>query len=874
MDRNVIALPMHATALQIDAAASPMRRSLSVLLALTLSSPVVAVDVAPPGTEEEARGALAAESLAESPLPELEDAEPVPAEEAHLPPKHRQWLRQVEPLITRPERALFLSLHQDYQRDAFIEEFWKPRDPYPRTVRNELKERWPLRIEEARTRFGSLEDDRARVYLIHGPPTGGFSVDCTQRYSPIEVWGYEGSESVDFPFTVVFVQRRMSGEARVWRPGLGFGADATLERARSCINGRRMQQVISLLRRDVDHYERTLRLALAKPKPRSEEWIASFAAFSTDVADGAPRFDGTLDLAYPGRIQHRTAVQAVVAVDASAVAAGEIGGYRSYEFRLVGEILKDGDLFESFRYQFGFPDRSAPDVIPLAFQRRLRPGDYRMILRVDDLHSDRVLRLDRELSVPDVDEELEAERTFVDARTEALLAEARDALETGENVLRIVPPLGDLLTGFVRFDTLAVGDRIERVRFLLDDEPVLTRNRPPWNVEIDLGDVPAPHRLRAEALDSDGREIAGDEIVVNGGDYRFQARLIEPRSGKRYVSSIPVRADVEIPEGRTLDRVEIFLDEERVAVLYQEPFEHPVVVPPGTRPTFVRAVAYLPDGNSTEDLVFVNAPEQLEEIDVQLVELYTTVLDGQGRPVEGLDASAFRVFENGTEQSIARFETVRDLPIHVAVLLDNSASMAGVLGEVRRAALTFFDAAITPKDRAAVVTFNAFPRLATELTNDRLALGQGLAGLAAEGRTALWDSVMFSLYYLTGVKGQRAILLLSDGKDEASRFEFDQALDYARRAGVTVYTIAFGATDPTGRGRLGRLAEETGGRSFHLRDIEGLESLYATIQRELRSQYLVAYQSADTSDDESFRSVDLRVERSGVEVKTISGYYP
>ena len=89
------------------------------------------------------------------------------------------WLEEVRPLITTVERELFETLEKDYQREAFIEEFWKVRDPYPRTVRNELKERWPERVAQARANFTSLRDARAHILLIHGPPDAGFAVRCT-----------------------------------------------------------------------------------------------------------------------------------------------------------------------------------------------------------------------------------------------------------------------------------------------------------------------------------------------------------------------------------------------------------------------------------------------------------------------------------------------------------------------------------------------------------------------------------------------------------------------------------------------------------------------------------------------------------------------
>ncbi len=792
------------------------------------------------------------------------------------PERYRQWLIEVEPLINRAERQLFATLKKDYQRDAFIQKFWKVRDPYPQTSRNELKERWRFRVAEAMSRYGSLSDDRARIHLVHGPASGGFEVKCTKTRIPAEVWIYpNGSDFVRQSGVLVFIKPRMSSsEARVWNPATGvMSLDQTLGRARACINGGRLQQLASAINSNFDNYLSVLRRYLTKPRPNSQEWVQTFVAFSTDLPPEAELLEGDVTFAFPGRHQHRTVVHGLLSIPIDSAAVGEYAGYRSHDFLLTGEVVRDDTLFENFRYKFGFPAQSGPGSIPLAFQRFLRPGNYRFILKMDDLNSERVFRRELALEVPQVDELYELP-TFQDPRTEQLFAEATAAIEAGETSLRLIPPQGGLQTGFVRFDTLVSGDEIEKVRFYLDDKFMLTKNRPPYNVEIDLGSYPDLHTLRVVGFDAEDNEVVTDELLVNSGGYRFDINLVEPRKGKSYARSLRARAEVEVPEGRSLERVELFLNETLVATLYQEPYVHPIILPENEVVAYVRAVAYLPDGHSTEDLVFINAPDYLEELEIQFVELYTTVLDKQGRPVEGLSKEQFSVLEDGVRQKVARFEKVQDLPIHVGILIDNSASMVGTLGEVRKTALSFFQQAITPKDRAAVITFNNFPNLAVELTNDKSALGSGLAGLVPEGRTALYDSVMFSLYYFTGIKGQRAILLLSDGRDESSRFDFSETLDYARRAGITIYSIGFRLNDSTARRKLTQLSDETGGRSFYIHDISELEEIYSLIQRELRSQYLIAYQSTNTEEDEAFRSVELKVDRKDLVVKTLSGYYP
>jgi Ca-activated chloride channel family protein len=806
------------------------------------------------------------------------------ADSPELPQRFNRWLEEVDVLITPVERQLFLTLVRDYQREAFIEGFWKVRDPYPRTARNELKERWPHRVAQARASYdNNLREARSRILLVHARPSAGFAVTCgTQRQA--EVWIYHrGSDFADFPFYAIFNRPEIgNGELQIWHPG-GMSAGSPLaRRLRGCKNGDQFVRTINEAQNSIDDYEQKMARVLAKPAPRSREWVHTFIAHSTELPVTAEPLDVTFELAFPGRHQLRTVVQGLLRLDASKVLAAEFAGYRSYDFQLTGEVLLDSSLFESFRYKFGFPAEEVSAAagspgeaveIPMAFQRYLRPGTYQLILLLDDLNSDHAWRQEVLLEVPRAQADA-ALPIFHDVVSEKFFAEAAEAIATGETSIRLIEPQGELFTGFVRFGAIALGEEIQRVRFFLDDQPILTKNRPPYNVEIDLGEYPDLHTVRVEGMDAEGTEVASDELLVNGGGYRFIVKLVEPRQGRRYGSSIRARAEVEVPEGRSLERLELYLNEQLVATLYQEPFVHPILLHEKTEVSYVRAVAYLPDGNSTEDMVFVNAPDYLEEMDIQFVELYTTVLDSQGRPVEGLSEDDFKVEEDGSKQSITRFERVEDQPIHAGILIDNSASMAGTLDEVRKAALSFFQQAIRPKDRAAVITFNSFPHLAVELTNDREQLGSGLAGLVAEGQTALYDSIMFSLYHFTGVKGQRAILVLSDGKDESSRFSFDEALDYARRAGITIYAIGLRLGDGGARNRLTRLADETGGRSFYIRDITELEEVYSLIQRELRSQYLIAYQSTNTSDKREFRKIDLAVDRRGVTVKTLSGYYP
>ncbi len=460
------------------------------------------------------------------------------------------------------------------------------------------------------------------------------------------------------------------------------------------------------------------------------------------------------------------------------------------------------------------------------------------------------------------------------AEANAPLREAVDA----DQSIKLWAPHDRLLTGPVRIEARALGERISRVAFDLDGKQVMAKSAPPYTVEINLGRAPRLHRLGARALDAQGRLVATDEVLLNAGPHHFSVRLIEPQRGGRYTQSVRARAEVELPEGERLERVEFYLNETLMATLYQPPFVQPIAIPPKQELAYVRAVAFLDDGSSTEDLVFVNSPYPLDEVQVDFVELYTSVFDSKGHPVDsGLALEDFVVKEDGIEQTIRRFEAVAERPIHAGILLDNSTSMLDSIDEAEKAALQFFQSVVHQKDRACLITFNDSPELVVPFTNDHEVLAGGLAGLTAEGETALHDSIVYALHYFSGLRGKRALILLSDGEDVGSAYTFDEALDFARRTGVPIYAIGLGVAqrDAMARTKMIRLAQDTGGRSFFIDSAEGLTSVYARIETELRAQYLIAYQSSQGAEGgDRYREVDLEIKKPGLNAKTMRGYYP
>lgn len=812
----------------------------------------------------------------------------LPALAQDLDPRHQKFLEEVEPLMEEKERAAFLALRQDYQRDAFVQRFWQQRDPFPKTAVNEYRVRWEERARIAKERFGDLKGERARMILFLGEPADVLRSPCPDLLAAMEMWYYPGTERIRGDFTLVFLQPSY----RLWRSSEGLSSMLSHSLSASGVRGVQLEQAILQNCPRGDEILGRIGMVLDWDQVRDQvipdpgdEWLSTFLAYSTDLPDGARTFPAQVDLAFPGRYGSRTTLQAVVSVPKEEVTPEKIKDSSSYIFVVDGEVLHKGELFEHFRYRFIVPEAEVSvssegkATIPLVFQRYLRPGNYGLVLRIEDVGGKRWFREQRDLDIPSV----EATPANTAAPGLPALAEANatavDTLLSDEHGIRILPPPPGLLTGKVRLEAAATGEGIARVSFLLDGKTVLTKGKPPYSVELNVGEQPRIHTLTAVALDAQGKKVAEDEVLLNTGPHRFSVRLVEPQPGKSYQSSLRAQAQVDVPEGDKLDRVEIYLNETLLATLYQPPYVQPVLIPQDQKLTYVRAVAYLADGNSSEDTVVVNVPgDIIDQVDVQFVELFTSVVDGRSRPIEGLTKNDFKVYEDGVEQEVRRFELVRDVPIYAGVVLDTSGSMGDGNGEKLKAAVrgaqTFFENVITPKDRAAVITFADEASLAVRFTNQQEVLAGGLAGLAAEGNTALHDSVVYALYYFGGLKGKRAIILLSDGQDYGSKYTFTEALDYARRSGVAIYSIGIDLKEFEVRTKLQKLSEETGGRAFFIAASGELSKVFETVEKELRSQYLLAYQSSNSGREDKFRAVEVKVAKPGLEAKTVRGYYP
>ena len=261
---------------------------------------------------------------------------------------------------------------------------------------------------------------------------------------------------------------------------------------------------------------------------------------------------------------------------------------------------------------------------------------------------------------------------------------------------------------------------------------------------------------------------------------------------------------------------------------------------------------------------------------VNLVEVYATVTNQAGEPINGLTAADFRVAEDGAPQTITTF-AAGEFPLSVAIGVDRSFSMGGVKGAgkgdrltmAKSAAAAFIDA-LRPDDEVMIVAIGGETEVVQPLTSDRTAARAALDRLDSWGTTPLYDATVAALDAIQPARGRRALLLLSDGTDRYSDTDASTLLEKARRQDVLVYPVAIGSTRPP---IFAELATATGGRSFFVQDPRTLSKTLVTVAHELRSQYLLGYApTRPVSPEAQWRTIEVRVQRADARVRAREGY--
>jgi VWFA-related protein len=269
---------------------------------------------------------------------------------------------------------------------------------------------------------------------------------------------------------------------------------------------------------------------------------------------------------------------------------------------------------------------------------------------------------------------------------------------------------------------------------------------------------------------------------------------------------------------------------------------------------------------------------------VEEVDLNATVLEGN-RLVPNLKAENFQVFEDGVKQSIISFQHT-DLPVSIALVVDNSGSMSRKRPSVNKSALDLIEAS-NPQDEAFVVNFSDEAFIDQEFTSDINKLRDGLSHIESRGGTALYDAVIASADKLAAdaKRPKQVLILITDGEDNASTQDLEQTiLRVQRLSGPVIYSIGLLFGDEMSRAEvrharraLEMLSTETGGIAFFPKSIENIDQIAAEVARDIRNQYTIGYRSTKPTTEPGFRRVQVTAEAKGMgklTVRTRTGYFP
>jgi len=262
----------------------------------------------------------------------------------------------------------------------------------------------------------------------------------------------------------------------------------------------------------------------------------------------------------------------------------------------------------------------------------------------------------------------------------------------------------------------------------------------------------------------------------------------------------------------------------------------------------------------------VRRPAANLRVDANLVLVPVTVCDPLNRPVTGLEKEHFRVFDDKVEQTITQF-AMDDEPVAVGLVFDISGSMGPKLQKARLAAASFFKTANT-EDEFFLVEFNDTPKLEVPLTRDVEDIQNHLTFAQSKGRTALLDAIFLAMHELKkSKKNRKALLIISDGGDNSSRYSEAEVRNLVREADVLIYAIGvfepYGLRSRTpeeaaGPGLLNDLCEQTGGRHLPA-DVNELPDIAAKIGVELRNRYVLGYSPTNQTRDGRYHTVQVKV---------------
>jgi Ca-activated chloride channel homolog len=262
-------------------------------------------------------------------------------------------------------------------------------------------------------------------------------------------------------------------------------------------------------------------------------------------------------------------------------------------------------------------------------------------------------------------------------------------------------------------------------------------------------------------------------------------------------------------------------------------------------------------------------------VKVPLVEVYASVYDRNGQYVEGLVRDSFRVFEDGKPQQITNFEADSG-KLSCAILLDTTGSMNEALPHVKNSIIKLIDI-LGPEDAVAIFTFDRRLVVRQEFTTDKAAAKRAVLRTRAEGQTALFDALSEVVQEISARPGKKALVVFSDGDDNASVLNASSAVARAKRAGIPLYAIAEGEATRSRELRklLDDLSKRTGGACYLAKKPSEIEEVFQKIAIDLRHLYMLSYRPESVSEDGRWRKIEVVLASpKDLRVRSKEGYFP
>jgi Ca-activated chloride channel family protein len=262
-------------------------------------------------------------------------------------------------------------------------------------------------------------------------------------------------------------------------------------------------------------------------------------------------------------------------------------------------------------------------------------------------------------------------------------------------------------------------------------------------------------------------------------------------------------------------------------------------------------------------------------VEARLVEVSATIFDSHNRYIDGLTQDDFRVAENGQPQKLKYFESNTD-SLSCAILLDTTGSMEKALPRLKNSVLRLIDQ-LGPNDSVAIYSFAEQLIPQQDFTKDKAAAKRAVLRLRAGGNTALYDALSETSQEVNRQPGKKAIVVFTDGEDNASVLTAQNAVNRARKNGFPLFTIVEGEAtqSPQLKKMLSDLSKSSGGEAYEVKELKDMEEVFLRISSELRHIYLLSYRPTPEPTDGKWRKVEVSVNGSkDYRIRAKEGYFP